>query len=50
MRAQALAVLLALAAALIVVGVAHLSEAVAWIVAGLLLAVWSVLMFAEVRG
>lgn len=48
MRAQALAVLLAVAFALVVVGVAHLSEAVAWIVAGLLLAVWSVLMLAEV--
>ena len=50
MRAQALAVLLALAAVLIVVGVARLSAAAAWIVAGLLLAVWSVLMLAEVRG
>lgn len=48
MRAQALAVLLAVAAVLIVVGVAHLSPPVAWIVAGLLLAVWSVLMLAEV--
>lgn len=50
MRARVLASLLAVAAALVVVGVSLLSEAAAWIVAGALLAAWSVLMFAEVNG
>lgn len=50
MRAQALAALLALAIALIVVGVALLSAPAAWITAGVLLAGWSVLMLTEVRG
>lgn len=50
MRAYALAGLLLLAASLITVGVALISPAVAWIVAGVLLAGWSVLLFAEVGG
>lgn len=50
MRAQALALLLAIAALLIVVGVALLSPAAAWITSGVLLAGWSVLMLTEVRG
>jgi hypothetical protein len=47
MRAWILAALLALAGALVVVGVALLSEPVAWIVGGLLLAGWSWLVLAE---
>lgn len=48
MRAQALAALLAVAAALVVVGVSLTTVAGAWIVAGVLLAAWSILVFAEV--
>lgn len=47
-RAAALAVLLVVAGALAVTGVAMLSEPAAWILAGLLLAGWAVLMLAEV--
>ena len=47
-RTLVLASLLAVAAALVVVGVALVSAAAGYIVAGLLLAGWSVLMFAEV--
>lgn len=50
MRAAALASLLAVAAACVVVGVALLSVPAAWVVAGALLAGWSVLLFAEVGG
>lgn len=49
-RAAALALLLALAGALAVVGVAMLSVPGAWILAGLLLAAWAVLTLAEVGG
>lgn len=48
MRAVALATCLAVAAALVVVGVSLLSVPAAWIVAGFLLAGLSVLLFAEV--
>ena len=48
MRAWLLTALLALSAALVVVGVSHLSEAAAWIVAGVLLAGLSLLTLAEV--
>lgn len=50
MRAVALASLLAVAAVLIVIGVAGISAAGAWIVGGFLLAGWAVLMLAEVSG
>lgn len=50
MRAWALASLLAIAGALIVVGVTLLSVPAAWIVAGVLLAGLAVLMLAEVSG
>lgn len=50
MRAAALASLLAVAASFVVVGVALLSVPAAWVVAGTLLAGWSVLLFAEVGG
>lgn len=48
MRTWALACLLAVAGLLVVVGTAFLSAPAAWIVAGVLLAAWSVLVFAEV--
>lgn len=49
MRAWFLAVLLALAGGLIVTGVALLSEPAAFMVAGVLLVPWSVLVLAEGR-
>lgn len=48
MREQTLAVLLFAAAALIVVGVSKFSAGAALIVAGLLLGLWSWLVFGEV--
>lgn len=48
MREQILAVLLALAAALIVIGVATFDDGAAFIIAGLLAGVWSWLVFGEV--
>lgn len=50
MRAWVLAVLLAVAAALVVIGVGLVSVPAAWVIAGLLLAGWAVLVFAEVGG
>lgn len=50
MRAWTLALLLACAGVLTVVGVAHLSSAAAWITAGVLLAGWAVLVCAEASG
>lgn len=47
MRAWALAVLLAVAAALVVTGVAMLNEPAGWIAAGVLLAGLSLLMLVE---
>lgn len=49
MRERILAVLLALAAALLVAGVAGFSGRVALIVAGLLVAAWSWLLLGEVE-
>lgn len=49
-RAALLALLLALAGALAVIGVAMLSVPAAWILAGALLAGWAVLTLAEVGG
>lgn len=49
MRAWILAALLAVAAALIVAGVALVSRPAAFIAAGVLLASWSVLILAEAR-
>lgn len=48
MRTWALACLLAVSGGLVVVGVALLSVAAAWIAAGVLLACWSVLLLTEV--
>ena len=48
MHAWALACLLAVAGALVVVGVALIFPPAAWIVGGALLAGWSWLVFAEV--
>lgn len=50
MREYVLAALLALAAVLVVVGVAMLSEAAGWIAAGVAVAAWSWLMLGEVKG
>ena len=47
MRAVALAVLLAIASVLIVIGASMLSVAVGYLVGGALLAGWSVLVLAE---
>lgn len=49
MREQTLAVLLLVAAALIVAGVATFSDGAALIAAGALLALWSWLVFGEVE-
>lgn len=49
MREQTLAVLLATAAALIVIGVAHFSTGAAFITGGVLLALWSWLLFGDVE-
>ena len=49
MRALALAVLLAIASVLIVIGASMLSVAAGYVTGGLLLAAWSVLIFAEPR-
>lgn len=49
-RATALALLLAVAGALAVIGVAMLSVPAAWILAGALLAGWALLTLAEVGG
>lgn len=49
MREQTLAVLLALAAALVITGVAHFTTGGAFIAAGILLALWSWLLFGEVE-
>lgn len=48
MRTWVLACLLAVAGALVVVGVVLLSVAAGWIAAGVLLAAWSLLVLAEV--
>lgn len=48
MRAWLLAFLLLLAAVLVVVGVAGFSVPAAWVVGGLLLGGWSLLVFGEV--
>lgn len=48
LRAAALALCLAAAGALAVIGVAMLSEPGAWILSGLLLAGWAFLILAEV--
>lgn len=50
MRAQVFAGSLALAAALVVTGVAELSRPAAFVVAGALLGLWSWLVLAEVGG
>lgn len=49
-RAVVLALLLAVAGALAVIGVAMLSVPAAWILAGALLAGWALLTLAEVGG
>lgn len=49
-RATALALLLAVAGAFAVIGVAMLSVPGAWILGGLLLAAWALLTLAEVGG
>jgi hypothetical protein len=50
MREQIMAGLLALAAVLIVIGVAKFSTGAALITAGVLLGLWSWLIFGEVEG
>jgi hypothetical protein len=47
-REAILALLLAVAATMVVVGAAQLAEPVAWILGGLLLAVWSWLILADI--
>lgn len=49
MREGILAALLAVAAVFLVIGAALISEAVGWIVAGVVLAVWAWLVFGEVE-
>lgn len=48
MRERIFAVLLALAAGAVVMGVLHFSPGAAWIVGGVLLGLWTWLVFGEV--